>query len=294
MKNLNVFLYGGIGNQLFQYAFAKKLSIKYKMNLILNLYGFETDKFYKRKFDLENFQISYLKIESGKGLIFNICRVMQHYPKLSEILRLFFRKLLVEKTNIFENNRIKIDSNKNLYLYGYWQNELYFKDVKEQIVEDFKLNSKLSIDNEALVKKIHQQNCVSVHIRMLHMVKSENKDVIDVNKNMNYRLTESYYVKALNYICSQVSNPIFYVFSDKPDDARTFLKPLLYNFVFLDNSRGSDFEDLVLMSKFDHNIIANSSFSWWGAWLGDNEKKLIIAPKDTVFTPVIPDHWIQI
>ncbi len=296
MGSINVFLYGGLGNQMFQYAFARKLALEHNLNLNLNLHGFNIDNYFQRKFDLKNFDISYQNIVYGDGLRFNLCRLMQHYPNQSQLVRSLFSSLIVEKTNNVQYNKITLSNQQsNFYLYGYWQDELYFNDIKNYIVNDFSLIKEFSPDNNKIREIIKDNNnYIAVHARMLHMVKTSAKNDFDVNKNLNYRVKSNYYSEALKYINDRVENPVFYVFSDKPKDAKTYFQELNYQFVFLDNSRGEDFEDLSLMSKFQHHIIANSSFSWWGAWLGQKTEQIVIAPKETLFTPNIPPNWTQL
>ena len=85
-----------------------------------------------------------------------------------------------------------------------------------------------------------------------------------------------------------------YIFSDSPEWAIEYFSKYNYNFVFLDNNRGNDYEDLVLMSNFKHHIIANSSFSWWGAWLAENPTQIVIAPKNELHYPIFPSQWVKL
>ena len=280
-------LYGGLGNQMFQYAFARKLSIKKNAPLILDLYGFEYDSYYKRDFDLGNFNIKYDEICSKQPLKFHFSRFIYKFPCF--IWSKLFKFLLVENNFFyyFDNTKINYKS----YIFGYWQNETYFSEIKEVIKDDFKLITKMSVTNTKLLKKISQNpNSVSIHVRRMHGLSSSGS-LKDDQTSKNSTLSIDYYRKAVALMLAKLPQAKFYIFSDNPKWTKKNLK-FLSNAIFLKNDRGRDFEDIVLMSKCYHHIIANSSFSWWGAWLGHNSKKVVIAPPKLLYSPDIPDNWI--
>lgn len=295
MGSITAFIYGGLGNQMFQYSYAKFISKKYSLQLRLNLYGFKIDKSYKRIFELNEFNIEYDEICYNESLRFNISRIIQHYPKSTKILRKIFGSLIVENTNLFSNNPLQLNLKfENYFLYGYWQDEKYFKDIRSILIKEFVPKNKLSIQNLKIFEIVRRnEHCVAVHVRRMHLVKT-GKIINYENANVNYAVKDDYYIKALNYISDRIGNPIFYVFSDYPDWAKNFFINFQFNFVFLDNSRGKDYEDLVLMTHFKHHIIANSSFSWWGAWLGENTDQIVIGPKNTLLCPKLPPKWVQL
>jgi hypothetical protein len=94
-------------------------------------------------------------------------------------------------------------------------------------------------------------------------------------------------------MCSKVQSPSYIVFSDNPSWVKKNL-PIFKDSLILEQDRGEDWEDIMLMARCKHHIIANSSFSWWGAWLCKYSQKVVIAPKDYLYTPAVPDEWVSI
>lgn len=289
MKELVVFLYGGLGNQIFQYAYARKIADQFGYKLVLNTYGFEIDNYYKRNLELLNFEIKYDKIENKNKFIFQTSRLIQHFPRLNQVIKRFFPNLIIEKTNKFENNKLNFSKKYNRYfLYGYWHDERYFIDISASLKKSFAKINNFSEENNTIYNNINVNNCVAVHMRFTHMIK-HNDDNVAQNK---YQVDTNYYIKSFDYLAQILTDPVFYIFSDKPILARKFLKGFTYNVVILDNNRGPDYQDVYLMSKYKYHIIANSSFSWWGAWLSSYQENVTIAPNKTLFTPSIPFRWI--
>jgi hypothetical protein len=290
---LTLALYGGLGNQMFQYAFAKNLSILNKIPLTLDLYGFKFDTFYKRKFDLQNFNISAKNIKENSFLKFHLSRFLFKSP---DFIKSFFRVFIVVENRFKHNSSILNEHiKKDLYLFGYWQDEKYFLDIRKKIKKEFSPVKKISSRNIDLLKKIKKNsNSVAVHVRQFHGV---SRQTITRNQNNLFNpscyLSKDYYVKAINLIKQNTPKATFFIFSDDPLWAKNNLN-FVSNAYFLDNDRGDDYEDLILMSKCKHHIIANSSFSWWGAWLANTKGQVVISPKQFKYTPTIPKRWISI
>ena len=177
---------------------------------------------------------------------------------------------------------------------GYWQDERYFLNIRDIILQEFKLRGVLSSSNKILKDTLNKGQTVAVHIRRLHNVPSSASAVPSKDPEARgVALGVSYYQKAVEEIAKRVSKPEFFVFSDFPPWAReniSFNAPTH----FLEPGRGPDYEDLVLMSHCHHHIVANSSFSWWGAWLAQKENQIVIAPRNAKFLPTIPEAWIKI
>lgn len=295
MKVLKVFIYGGLGNQMFQYAFARYIANKFSLKLILNIYGFKIDRKFKRDFSLLNFGIEYDLIENNNKFMFNFLRIIQHFPKINYLItKIFFKNIIVDKGNIYDLNQlpVKLKSQVN-YMYGYWHDERYFKDISEVIRFNFNNIKHVSKQNKLLLNIIDslKQNSVAIHFRSNHMqVTGEEKTPI-----ASYQVHKDYYKKSIELIQSKINNPSFIVFSDKPPYAKKYFSKFDIDIKVLENDRGEDYEDFWLMSKCHNHIIANSSFSWWSAWIQSNQKNQIkIAPKNTHFTPKIPNSWISI
>lgn len=188
----------------------------------------------------------------------------------------------------FDNNYDKeIYSLDNKYLDGFWQSEKYFEGIKEVVLGAYTFN----IDCNELkdyLPKISSTNSVSIHVRRGDYVNNSRYEGI---------CTEEYYDNAIEYIKKHVDNPIFFIFSDDIEYVKN--KYHGENYVIVegfDNSKSH--YDMFLMSKCKHNIIANSSFSWWGAWLNINSSKIVVCPerwsraKSYKYTPC--DSWIKI
>ena len=180
------------------------------------------------------------------------------------------------------------------YVRGFWQSELYFKSIEELIRKDFTFASEPTGSNKELAKAIATQQAVSLHIRR--------GDYVNIQSTNEYHGTCSieYYQKAIEYILSNLSDPVFYIFSDDLPWVKANLDVSAPHIFAEGNDATTNFEDLRLMSLCKHHIIANSSFSWWGAWLNPSKTKIVIAPKRWMNDPefdskdLIPKNWIRI
>ena len=277
---------GGLGNQMFQYAFYLSLLEK----------GFEA------KIDITQFR-NY-KLHNGYELerIFNVDPQIATYDevkknsrnKKNELISKLNRKILPPKpTEFLEKKAFKFDSDVfrtkgNTYFEGYWQNHLYFKDIKNKVLEEFHFKKPLKQNNIELLRQIISSNSVSIHIRRGDYL---------TEKNLGAVCNIAYYSNALEFISLKVKNPTFFVFSDDIVWCKTHLPDRNYKFVDY-NIGTNSYLDMQLMSNCKHNIIANSSFSWWAAWLNDNCQKIVISPvlwtKDISSKTILPNDWIKI
>lgn len=159
----------------------------------------------------------------------------------------------------------------NSYLQGYWQTEKYFQEVADQVRHDFTFRLPLPAEAEETAAKIKSRNSVSVHIRRGDYLKKRRIDDYNV-------CSAGYYRRAVEYIQSRIDSPVFYVFSDEPEWGQT-QKIFPKDTIFVSGHEGRNaYIDMQLMSLCRHHIIANSSFSWWGAWLGQQEDTITLAP----------------
>lgn len=172
------------------------------------------------------------------------------------------------------------------YINGYWQNEKYFKNYEKQVRKDFTFRKKVQ---NKFIEKIKSSNSVGVHVRRADYVNiSRIRDAVGV-------CGVPYYKRAINFMAGKVRNPVFFIFSEQ-DGLKWAREKLNVRDAFMVD--GKDYEDLFLMSLCKHNIVANSSFSWWGAWLNKNPEKIVIAP-DPWFTnepekDIIPSSWVKV
>ena len=253
---------GGLGNQIFQWAYCKKLSIKYNLPLYLDLSFYNNQNgCTKREFELNKFS----------NLKYNI--LDKSFDNIS------FNKII----DTFYHNEFDYNVYNNYYIDGYWQTEKYFKEVENII------RAELSPNEEKLAKlkltPLIDTNTISMHIRRT--------DYIALNDYHPIQLI-SYYEEALNIIGKY---DYIFIFSD---DIKWCKENLHFNnMIFMENF--DDIDDLYIMSMCKHNIIANSSFSWWGAWLNNNPNKKVITPLNWFGTmanlndnDIIPNTWIRI
>ena len=265
-------LKGGLGNQMFQYAIAKSLALKTKQKVFI-------DKSFFKTYDLHQFSLKHFNV--------NIPYVTLGIFLQKILLKLRLQKNYYEPSLRFDNAANSCNKPINV-LNGYFASEKYFKEIREQLLIDFTVTSNLKEETENLCKEIKAENSIAIHIRrgdfLQHETHNTNKD--------------DYYIKAINYIENTVDKPVFYFFSDDINWVKSNYK-LTSKCVFVDfNNAESNYEDLFLMSKCKHNIIANSTFSWWSAWLNVNPKKIVIAPKvwlkgkEEECKDVVPENWL--
>ncbi len=283
---------GGLGNQMFQYAMAKSISIKSEdeVKLDISFYPKQT----LRKYELNQFNIEE-KIASKKEII-KLAGKENILFKVKSKLGLTTKKpksYFVEKEIfVFDDKVFRYKS--NIYLDGYWQNENYFKDIRNELLKEFTLKENISNEAKKHLHSIQNTQSVSLHIRRGDYVLNPYTNSIHGTCDLNY------YKLAVANIRLNIKNPSFYIFSDDIEWCKQNFE-FLENKVFISDTK-SPFDDLELMKSCKHNIIANSSFSWWSAWLNENESKIVISPKvwfvdDSLQDKsknIICDNWIRI
>ena len=202
-----------------------------------------------------------------------------------------FRKTHYREVKLSFNEDIEnfIRSNENIYLEGYWQSEKYFERIKDVIKNEFVFEKFSEEKNIFASNKIYATNSVAIHVRRGDYVK---------NPLYSDICTLDYYKRAIKYITQHIDNPFFYIFSD---DIHWCIENFndLNQIEFIDWNNGKQsYRDMQLMSLCKHNIIANSTFSWWGAWLNKNPSKIVIAPKKILNSSndaidLITNSWIK-
>jgi len=295
-------LMGGLGNQMFQYAAAKSIALKNETNLFLDTSfledNYKKDNFTHRDYELSVYQIKDSIIDKIKLQLFlNKVKIFENF-KFNRFNQIIFNYKIPVHKIIRENSltqKIDIFSSisNNTLLEGYWQSEEYFKSHRDIIKDLFKFNN--SIINNNLQTDIINNNSISVHIRRGDYANNE------VINSVHGLCTIEYYTQAFELISSKIINPFFYIFSDDMNWTKKSLNFMneKYNITYIDQNIINPSEDMNLMSICKHNIIANSSFSWWGAWLNENSEKIVISPsvwtKNNSSNPnLIPDSWLKI
>ena len=272
---------GGLGNQMFQYALYEKIK-KMNKKVMGDIYdSYKQDKL--RKFDLYIFENINL-VEADRDIR---NQYSQQAKKLfNRILGKCFptmKKIYFEKTLNYDEHIWKL---KDTYLQGYWQSERYFADIRQELLEKFtfpNINDEVNLD---YIKQIKQSVSVSIHVR-------RGDYLSEVNKKIYGNIcTLEYYQKSIDYFENKYDDVKFFVFSNDIQWTKAHLK--MRDVVYVEgNSEENGYKDMYLMTQCKHNIIANSSFSWWGAWLNQNEKKEVIAPNKWINTEEMKDIWCK-
>lgn len=265
---------GGIGNQLFIYACARRLAITTGAELVLDhISGFTYDFEYKRKYQLDHFEIS-ARLADPCERLEPLSRPRRYLKrKINQLVPLNKKKFIVELQNQFNQGILEFVPKGSVYLEGYWQNEKYFSDISNVIRSDLRIRSPLDQINIELAAEMRNSQSVAIHIRYFDL----DEDAGDVS-TLNASI--SYYERALKEIIKRVPDAHFYVFSDRPHLAARKLSLVRDRFTTVDHNRGDDeaYADLWLMTQCKHIITANSTFSWWAAWLGLVDMGIVIMP----------------
>ena len=296
-------LKGGLGNQMFQYATGLSLSKKNNTVLLLDISGYSDQRILNsdtpRFFDLKHFEIS-AKIADSE----QVKKTKYSHDLISKICRGINKKILKKNYQDFHpelliniSDKISKNPNHNIYLDGFFQSEKNFSKIRPALLQEFQLKPELITDQ---VKYFQRQitgldsnrNSISIHIRRGDYVKNPQ------TKKYHGLCPLLYYRDSIDLIAESIDHPHFFIFSDDTEWVKENLK-ISFNNTFVSGLGLSPQQELYLMSKCSHNIIANSSFSWWGAWLNKNINKIVIAPekwtvKNTEHPNIIPAGWIKI
>lgn len=283
---------GGLGNQMFQYAFGRELAVRHNTELKMDI-GVYTDPKQRhepeRNYDLDIFNIC-ATVASDEEILVAAKRVRNDIAD-----RVLNRLLGVKKGHIrephFHFSQDAYNSGDGAYLSGYWQSTKYFRESEQLLRSEFTFRDPMSENARPIFDKIGQTNSVCVHVRRGDFV---------VNP-LNGLYGPDYYRKGEELISQRVTNPHYFVFSDDIEWCRanlTFAGPT--RFVDDDFGPRKFRDDLRLMSACKHFMIANSSFSWWAAWLNPDPDKTVIAPTEWFRDPsldtkdLIPKEWLRI
>lgn len=283
---------GGLGNQMFQYAAGRALSLRLGQPLRLDIAGFDGYGLHQG-FELQ--RVFNCPAETATEANVRSILGWQFSPAIRRVLTrpgmvAFRREGFVVEPHFHywpEINHVPRDC----YLAGYWQSEQYFREAASVIHADFTFKSLPVNRNAELAEQIGQVNAVSLHVRRGDYVNNPKTNVVHGVCSLDY------YRDAVQHVSSRVENPYFFIFSDDMAWVKERLKmdlPCQY----VDHNCGADsYNDMRLMSLCRHHIIANSSFSWWGAWLNRNPDKIVVAPKkwfanDKNISDLFPAGWV--
>jgi len=286
-------LLGGLGNQMFQYAVAKVIADKHNTEVKFDLRGLYAGEDTRKTFELDVFGIP--EIQASHKEYFPFYRQSLFGSTILWNLIKKHKKFIhyKEKAFTYDPNLIK-NSSPNMLLRGLFQSEKYFAFKRDLILKEFTFKNPLTDKNLSISKKIANENSVALHIR-----RGEFASDPQINKKIGTVPIDFYY-KALNFIKENIQNPVFYIFSDTPEWVKKNFKIPKSSIIIDWNTEKSSYIDMQLMSLCKHNIIANSTFSWWAAWLNKNPNKIVIAPKKWFASfnyntkDLIPQTWIKL
>tara|TARA_B100000963_G_scaffold361238_1_gene395705 strand:+ start:797 stop:1660 length:864 start_codon:yes stop_codon:yes gene_type:complete len=282
-------LYGGLGNQLFQYATARRLTKNLRTDLVLDISSLEktVTGITTREYELWRYPIRARLLSSNEKRTAKLFtnKILKRLP--------LQRPWSLQKEKYYHFDPRILNLGDNIYLDGYWQSHKYFKDVEDTIRLELTTKEPMGIADQSVFKDICANASVALHVRRGDYVSVEN--VAQTHGVCSLK----YYQNAIDFMKKKVKNPKFFIFSDDPDWVRENIFTGSSTFYVDHNGPDTAFQDLRLISLCRHQIIANSSFSWWGAWLNSNSKKFVIAPRTWFLDArdtrdMCPENWIKL
>lgn len=282
-KKIYLCLLGGLGNQLFQYAFARNIQIKYNLDLILDhKTGFFLDFRDKRKFELQNTLRNQKKKFVPFFLFYKIYKKIFNLKKKKVFL---FKKKLIDESNskFFDKSFLRKVGTNNLYLHGFFQSEKYFAENKKLILKELYPKKSKNKKFVNLVSGIKPDSNIAICMRFFSEV--------DTNflSKVGGKLDAAFYNKKLKYFNKKIKNPHYYIFTNNENnDFFDFLKKIdvdkkNYTLVTPKRGFGSSFDTLWVLSNFKYQLISNSTFYWWGAYFAKQRFKKVFVKFPKVF-----------
>ena len=287
----------GLGNQMFQYATGKALATSKKTELYVDISSYDNmadvDTPRRYELDIYSIQTKVVPNEILKTVLPPETIRPRYTERLKELLGTHRIWTYLEKHHGY--NPEIWQTPKNVYLSGWWQSPKYFDSIRSDLLKEFEPKIPPGDKNIKYIEKARNLPSVSIHVRR--------GDYVSNQSAASYHGLTSieYYSKAIDYFNKRLENPIFFVFSDDIEWCKNNLPLSNENSVFVEgNSGDQSFQDIRIMKNCKHAVIANSSFSWWGAWLNENPDKIVIAPQawinDKASNDImdnIPKDWIR-
>lgn len=285
---------GGLGNQMFQYAAGRALSLATRQSHLLDLQDFQGYRLHQgheidRVFHAPVTPATAADVKKLLGWRAGSLARRFLWRMRSPVLN--GKNLAMEPYASFWPGLRAVHSPR--YLMGYWQSERYFKDFEPEIRADFRFRGELAGSDFEIASRIGRCQSVSVHVR-------RGDYLTDVKTTRIFKVCSlEYYHQAVAHIAEKMSSPYFFVFSDDLQWAAANLRiPFPVEYV-RGNQGAQSHVDMRLMSMCKHQIIANSSFSWWGAWLNEDPDKIVIAPRHWFSNgmddrDLTPPQWIRL
>lgn len=267
-------LRGGLGNQMFQYAAGRALAAHHQVPLKLDLYTYARHPY--RRYELHRFQIDAVEATreevhrfTGSNPVIRFLNKRENYFRCPGVF--------AQPHYHFYEDFFALP--KDIYLSGYWQSEKYFTGIAGLVRQQFTPANKLDDRNAAVQQQMQSENSVAVHVRRGDYTGGNYASFFGT-------LHETYYGSAITRVRQRVGNPVFYFFSDDIAWCKSAFGSIGAEFIG-HNSGADAYKDLLLMASCRHNIIANSTFSWWAAWLNANPDKIVVAPQQWFATPYL-------
>jgi hypothetical protein len=286
-------LFGGLGNQMFQYAAARALALRTGAELRVDLTDFAADP--RRRYELGDFPIAATPASAADLRRFGLTGRPMAW-RLRRWLRLLAGPRIepIRRQPHFHFDPTIVALRPPVYLDGYWQSERYFADHAETLRRELQPQGPLDPASAAVAAEIDAVNAVSVHVRR--------GDYVSDPRTHRYHgiCSPDYYRRALAHVGARVENPHLFVFSDDPQWCRDNLRFDLPMTIVDANPPERGPGDLQLMVRCRHHVLANSSFSWWGAWLDAGRDKIVVAPARWFNTPrndtrdLTPPAWVRL
>ena len=288
-------LYGGIGNQMFQYAMARSLANKNKTSFKLDITHYNTkilpNGLPYRSYDLSVFNVKG-NIATKQELLQFQNNTLNLIGKINRKVKTYINPFKVIYEPYFQFCPNIFDIKGNIYLEGYWQSEKYFTEIEDIIRKEFEIKQSLTGEGLKMLDTIRNSNSVCLNIRRQEFAS---------NPFLNLFVGLEYIQNAIEHMNKKLKEPHFFIFSDELEWVKENLF-LQYPYTIVENNLyGEKFKDcLFLMTNCKHFIIPNSTFGWWAAWLSSNKSKIVIAPKRWFSDPnkntndLIPSNWIKI
>ena len=286
-------LKGGLGNQMFQYAFGRSLSLRNNTSLFLDVSELnkKTTEHTMREYELNNFNI---QATISTTLFTSYTRSV--YKLIAVMVNIFLKKKIVQrvKEKQFHYCPKQALISDNSILIGYWNSPKYFDGFSDILRKDFSFNFIPNDKTKDLVEKIKSENAVSLHIR-------RGDYVTNLNANAYHGICDkAYYDKAIDTVLEKNKNAVFFIFTDDPIWVSQNFNVAAKSVIASSSDNLDGLQDMYLMTQCKHAIIANSTYSWWAAWLMSNPDKMVIAPLkwhnniSINITDLFPDTWITI
>ncbi|MBO5166773.1 MAG: alpha-1,2-fucosyltransferase [Lachnospiraceae bacterium] len=290
----------GLGNQLFQYAYARCLQEKYKEIIWINIESYKDNG--EREYSLSHFKLNpnvYVLDNIWGKLHYKYIehvidkerkeRVKKQYTDIEDTNN---KEMIAKKKGIclalpspFKYYQFPMTKRKNKLAIGYFQSEKYFREIRDIIIKEFTLKEPLPENVKKLMKVMSKQNSVCVHIRRGDYLKIKWKELNICDEN--------YYLQAMDVIAENVAEPVFYIFSNSETDLKWIEKNYHFKYpVQYVNMNNPDYVELKLMSACKHFVISNSTFSWWAQYLSSNQDKVVVAPDRWYKSSKYSDEYI--